>query len=153
MMRREFLSLRPGSRRLALLAVVAAFMMFTMSQLMAAEQKKYPEGCTTITVGRLASVDGSVMTSHTCDGHDGRTWIDICPHKSFSKEALDTVYMKTDFMVKTGDTTGLVYSCTIPRQSESFGHIYSIYPCMNEKQLAIGESTFGGKEMMKSDLG
>jgi dipeptidase len=119
----------------------------------AAEKKNYPEGCTTITIGRLASVDGSVMTSHTCDGHDGRTWIDIMAHGKYSKSALDTVFMKTDYMVTMGDTAGLVYSCTLPRPSETYGHIYSIYPCMNEKQLAIGESTFGGKELMKSDLG
>ncbi|MCK7530551.1 MAG: hypothetical protein MZV63_05650 [Marinilabiliales bacterium] len=28
----------------------------------------YAENCTSIMVGRLASADGSVMTSHTCDG-------------------------------------------------------------------------------------
>ncbi|MFN3695243.1 MAG: C69 family dipeptidase, partial [Ignavibacterium sp.] len=29
----------------------------------------FPEGCTTIAVGKLASFDGSVMTSHTDDSH------------------------------------------------------------------------------------
>jgi dipeptidase len=152
-MRRELVSFRPAGRPLAIFAAAIAFVVFTMHPLLAGEQKKYPEGCTTITVGRLASVDGSVMTSHTCDGHDGRTWIDVYPRRSFAKGALDTVYMKTDFMVSKGDTAGLVYSCTLPRTPETYGHIYSIYPCMNEKQLAIGESTFGGKELMKSDLG
>ena len=31
------------------------------------------ESCTSIMVGRLASADGSVITSHTCDGRY-RTW-------------------------------------------------------------------------------
>jgi dipeptidase len=61
--------------------------------------------------------------------------------------------MKTDYMVEMGDTTGLVYSGTIPQVPETYGHIYSIYPCMNEHQLAIGESTFGGKDLLKSDKG
>jgi dipeptidase len=113
----------------------------------------YPEGCTTITVGRTASVDGSVMTSHTCDGHDGRTWIDIMPHKVYEKGAMDTIYLKTDYMVKMGDTTGLQYTGRMPRSAETYGHIFSIYPAMNEHQLAIGESTFGGREELKSDRG
>lgn len=28
-----------------------------------------PESCTSIMVGKKASTDGSVMTSHTCDGN------------------------------------------------------------------------------------
>jgi hypothetical protein len=36
-----------------------------------------PEGCTTITIGKLATADGSVITSHTDDSHRTRSWIDI----------------------------------------------------------------------------
>ena len=32
--------------------------------------------CTSIVVGRQASTDGSVMTSHTCDG-TSHTWVNI----------------------------------------------------------------------------
>ena len=32
------------------------------------------QSCTSIMVGRKASVDGSVITSHTCDGRY-RTWV------------------------------------------------------------------------------
>ena len=39
------------------------------------------DGCTTITVGKEASFDGSVMTSHTMDGHRDRVWVDIIPAK------------------------------------------------------------------------
>ena len=37
-----------------------------------------PESCTSIMVGKKASADGSVMTSHTCDSNY-RTWMDIVP--------------------------------------------------------------------------
>jgi len=114
---------------------------------------RYPEGCTTIAVGKLASADGSVITSHTCDGHDGRTWISIVPHMKHPRGSMTALYNNTDFMHHPGDTTGLIYSGSIPQVPETYGYIYGIYPLMNEHQLAIGESTFEGKEIMKSDRG
>lgn len=138
---------------LFIVLVIVLVICSVSAPLLADRTKVYPEGCTTITVGRLASADGSVMTSHTCDGHDGRTWIDIVPHARHAKGAEDLVFLKTDLMVEMGDTTGLQYTGAIPRPLETYGHIYSIYPCMNEHQLAIGESTFGGKEELKSDCG
>jgi dipeptidase len=37
--------------------------------------------------------------------------------------------------------------------AETYGYINTIYPAINEHQLAIGESTFGGKDVMKSANG
>lgn len=37
------------------------------------------EACTSILVGKLASVDGSTMTSHSCDSNTDRTWINVVP--------------------------------------------------------------------------
>ena len=45
--------------------------------------EKIIDGCTSITVGKLASVDGSVMTSHTCDSRIDRTWIDMVFKKKY----------------------------------------------------------------------
>ena len=41
----------------------------------------------------------------------------------------------------------------IPQIASTYGFINTAYPCMNEKQLAIGESTFGGRECLRSDNG
>lgn len=52
-----------------------------------AQQKKQvdsDEGCTSITAGRLATTDGSVMVGHTCDGNY-RTWVNVAPHKKDDK--------------------------------------------------------------------
>ena len=46
-----------------------------------------PEGCTTITVGRSASDDGSVMTSHTDDSHRTRAWMSVTPAKKHDKDS------------------------------------------------------------------
>ncbi|GAG95705.1 unnamed protein product [marine sediment metagenome] len=41
----------------------------------------------------------------------------------------------------------------IPQISETNGFINTAYPCINDKQLAIGESTFGGRKNLQSDDG
>ena len=51
----------------------------------------FPEGCTSVTAGRLATIDGSVITSHTDDSHRTRSWMDIVPsmtHPSGSKVSM-----------------------------------------------------------------
>ena len=135
-------------------SILAVVLIVTLSLAVPGSQAKdVPDGCTTIAVGRLATVDGSVMTSHTCDGHDGRTWLRVVPHMKHPAGSMNRIYLKTDLMVAYGDTTGLVYTGSIPEVPETYGYIYSIYPCINERQLAIGESTFDGKEVMRSDKG
>jgi dipeptidase len=113
----------------------------------------YPDGCTTITVGKLASYDGSVMTSHTDDSHRTRSWMDIIPamnHESgetvkmYVREKQDTFKMPTYFHKEVGE---------IPQIEYTNGYINSAYPCINDQQLAVGETTFGGKDTLKSDKG
>ena len=47
----------------------------------------YAENCTSIMVGRLASTDGSVMTSHTCDGRY-RTWLEVVPAMKIERDTV-----------------------------------------------------------------
>ena len=112
-----------------------------------------PEGCTTITVGKKISFDGSVMTSHTDDSHRTRSWMDIIPAKDnakgsttdvFKRVASDEFAMPTYAHNKIGE---------IPEVEHTYSYINTAYPCMNEKQLAIGESTFGGRDELQSDKG
>ncbi len=88
----------------------------------------YPDGCTTIMVGKLASFDGSVMTSHTDDSHRTRSWMDIVPameHKPgetvtmYKREKDDTKKMPTYKHVPVGD---------IPQVDYTNGYINSAYP-------------------------
>jgi len=113
----------------------------------------FPDGCTSVTVGKKASADGSVMTSHTCDSHRTRSWLDIQPPRKYPKGSLaqmvkrapcDTLAMPTYQYLPVGE---------IPQVRSTLGYINTAYPCMNEKQLAIGESTFGGRETLHSENG
>ncbi len=50
------------------------------------------ESCTSIFVGRLASADGSTMTSHSCDSGTDRTWITIVPRAAHKSGDMEKVY-------------------------------------------------------------
>ncbi len=54
----------------------------------------FPDGCTTITVGKLASYDGSVMTSHTDDSHRTRSEFDIMPPMKFEPDSKVMLYKR-----------------------------------------------------------
>ncbi len=112
-----------------------------------------PDGCTTITVGKLASDHGWVATSHTCDSHRTRSWFDKQPAKNHESGAMlqlvkraneDSLAMPAYKKIPTGK---------IPQVEHTYGFINTAYPCMNEHQLAIGESTFGGRESLRSEKG
>ncbi len=113
----------------------------------------YPDACTVVTVGKKASFDGSVMNSHTDDSHRTRSEILIEPSKKHSKGdkvdmfkrvSTDEYAMPSYKDIKIGE---------IPNIDETNGFINSAYPSMNTRQLAIGESTFGGRKELQSDSG
>jgi dipeptidase len=111
----------------------------------------YEENCTTIMVGRLASTDGSVMTSHSCDGNY-RTWLDIIPHTKHEKGTMHPVYWGTLHTEEAWDMTNVTKKGEVPEAEETFAYLSTAYPCMNEKQLAIGETTiYGRQELMNQD--
>lgn len=108
--------------------------------------------CTSIMVGRLASADGSVITSHTCDGKS-HTWVTIEPARRHRKGEMHNVYRGTRHTAFPKDTTGLRYMGTIPEAASTYSYLNTGYPCMNEKQLGIGETTFTGPEVLRSSKG
>ena len=110
-------------------------------------------GCTTVTVGKKASDDGSVRTSHTDDSHRSRSNIWITPAANHQQGATVTMYQRV-----WCDTTKMksyldVPIGEIPQVPQTYAFFNTAYPCMNEKQLGIGESTFGGRSELKSDNG
>ena len=113
----------------------------------------YPDGCTSVMVGKKASRDGSVMTSHTCDSHRTRSSLDIVPARKYSKGEMVTMLKRIDCDSLAMPAYQYLAIGEIPQIASTYGFINTAYPCMNEKQLAIGESTFGGRECLRSDNG
>ncbi|MBQ7280774.1 MAG: C69 family dipeptidase [Bacteroidales bacterium] len=110
------------------------------------------ESCTSIMVGCKASADGSVMTSHTCDGRY-RTWMTIEPAADYEAGATLEVYKNTMHTNFRGDTTGVRFVGIIPQVRHTYAYLNTAYPCLNEHQLAIGETTFGGPSELRSEKG
>ncbi len=110
------------------------------------------DSCTSIMVGRLASTDGSVITSHTCDGKY-RTWARMEPAQDHAPGALHAVLRGTMKTSSPEDTAGVRVMGYIPEVSHTYAYLNVAYPCLNEKQLAIGETTFVGPKVLVNEKG
>ena len=124
--------------------------------------------CTSIMVGKKASTDGSVITSHTCDGRY-RTWMRWEPaadykivetpkgkkKKGNDAEVVEThkVYKGTMHTEDPFDNRGLELAGEIPQVAHTYAYLNTAYPCLNEKQLAIGETTFSGPDTLVNPKG
>ena len=99
----------------------------------------WAEACTNFIVGKKASTDGSVICSYNAD--DYGMFIGLC-HYPAAKHA--TGDMRQIYNWDTG-----VYQGQIPEASETYNVIGNI----NEWQVTIGETTYGGREEMVDTTG
>lgn len=107
--------------------------------------EQYKESCTSIMVGKKASVDGSVMTAHTCDANY-RTYVTIEPRKTFSESDTEPIYIGLLHNEEPWDMRNVTEKGRIPvTKQETYQFLNVAYPCLNEKQLAIGETTTEGR--------
>ena len=143
-------------RRLTMLAIlVLATGLFSISAQSPAvnpEAGEGPDGCTSIMVGRLATTDGSIITCHTCDGNY-RNWLNIVPHRKNPKGATNKIYWGTLRTETVDDLRGKILKGEIPEVEETYAFLNVAYPALNEKQLAIGETTIGGRRELENDDG
>ncbi len=109
-------------------------------------------GCTSIMAGRLATTDGSVITCHTCDGNY-RTWVNMVPPAQHSEGAMTKIYTGKMHTETSWDLRDITETGEIPQVKNTYAFLNTAYPCMNEHQLAIGETTIGGKRVLRSDKG
>lgn len=95
--------------------------------------------CTDILVGKEATTDGSVITSHTADGrYDSR--IQIIPAQDHKKGTMAPVYENIVY----ADHMDLVKLGEIPEAEHTYKYFHGAYPYANEHQLVFGETTIVG---------
>ena len=87
--------------------------------------------CTNFVVGKEASVDGSTMVSYAADSYSLYGFLRHSPAADYPEGAVREV--------KDWDTGKPL--CTIPQVA----HTYNVVGNMNEHQLTIGETTWGGR--------
>jgi dipeptidase len=105
--------------------------------------------CTSIVVGKDASADGSVMTTHTCDGrYEFR--ITLVPAKTHEPGAMRPVMkgggqgLDLPQAVKVGE---------IPQVAKTYAYFDIAYPFANENQVMMGETTIGGRRELRNNEG
>ena len=112
----------------------------------------FGETCTSILVGKQASTDGSVITSHTCDGRY-RTWLSIEKGETFKNDTTTAIYKGTLKTETRWDRRQMEKVSEIPQAKETYSFLNTAYPCLNEKQLAIGETTIVGPKELVNENG
>ena len=92
------------------------------------------------------------MTSHTCDGNY-RTWMEIVPAARYERDTTVAIYngrMHTEY---PADRTNMELKGTIPEARSTYQFLNTSYPCLNEKQLGIGETTISGRKELQNKKG
>ncbi len=123
----------------------------------AAAEASGPDACTSILVGKDASTDGSTMTTHTCDcGMCDWTWRHVPPadHKPGSTRKIYHISQYVTWPPSEGlkwdlykkDITGL----EIPEVAHTNGYHHGMFGYINDKQVAIGESTIGCQKKLRN---
>ncbi|MBP5552065.1 MAG: C69 family dipeptidase [Spirochaetales bacterium] len=102
--------------------------------------------CTIFAVGKNASDDGSTMISHTCDstGDDLRLWMIPEMPAGVARDIVLDGRAGADYSqfpeVKDYGTRGMALAEYVP-EKETNRYIHAMYSFMNDKGLAMGEST------------
>ena len=112
----------------------------------------YPLSCTSIMVGKQASADGSVITSHTCDSWY-RTWMQVVPAHDYDRDTVTAIYDGRMHTQSAQDSTKMYRKGVIPQVRHTFRYLDTAYPCLNEKQLGIGETTISGRDTLRNKNG
>jgi dipeptidase len=135
-----------------LLITLIAFILPAFSNAQFIQLTDEEASCTSIMVGKLASTDGSVITSHSCDGNY-RTWLNIVPAGKFAPGAMRKIQWGLLHTETPWDTRRVTVKGEIPQATETYAYFNVGYPAMNQKQLAMGETTIGGRRELMNDDG
>ena len=121
-------------------------------------QETLTDKCIVVMVGKKASTDGSVISTHTCDcGVCDWTWRYV-PAADHEEGATRKIYWFPQFITTPPDQ-GLRWDAIdfrfngleIPELSHTYGYLHGMFGYMNDNQVAIGESTIGCRKLMRNN--
>ncbi len=106
--------------------------------------------CTIMTVGKKATIDGSILNCNVSDSRTTRTWINRIPHQTYPAGTKCTIYANIKRTVSAADLSAARALGEIPQVAETYGYLNTAYPAMNEWQLTVTETTFGGPDTLRN---
>jgi dipeptidase len=113
------------------------------------------DACTSILVGKDASTDGSVLTTHTSDcGTCDWTWrhVSAADHKPGSTRQMYHIDQYKTWPPSEGLRWDLIKKSdagyAIPEVPHTYGYHHGMFGYMNENQVALGESSIGCQRRM-----
>ena len=112
--------------------LIFAALFFTLSD-------RSASGCTNYLITKGASADGSTMITYSADSHEFYGELEFYPACNHIKGSERDI-----FEMDTGKYLG-----RIPEAP----HTYSVVGMMNEHQLTIGETTYGGRSELRDSTG
>ena len=78
--------------------------------------------------------------------------MEVVPAKNHDPNNRANIYKGKNNTESVDDMTGVEVRGSIPQVPHTFRYLYTAYPCLNEKQLGIGETTITGrKELQNKD--
>ncbi|MEA4884496.1 MAG: C69 family dipeptidase [Clostridia bacterium] len=104
--------------------------------------------CTSIPVTPGASADGSAMTTHTDDSGSDTFQMRIVHAADWPAGATRKVLKNTDYGEYEQIAEPIVVSGEIPQVSHTYAYVNSSYSFQNEKQVGMGETTIGGRNVL-----
>lgn len=129
---------RPASISMGLPLVLALGVLLALGLGVYGQEFDADESCTVVVVGKLASVDGSVINSHNCDGgYD--TGLMVVPAADHPEGTMVPVLWGNLRAVPAPVVKG-----EIPEVSHTYQYFHIGYPIGNEYQVFHGEHTIGG---------
>jgi len=115
---------------------IVPFLLLSLLALMTADPAS---GCTNIIVTRGASSDGSVLITYAADSHTRYGALTFYPGGDYPAGTMLDIYH-----YEKGKLLG---------QIPEVAHTYTVIGFMNEHQVAIGETTWGGLDSLQSQPG
>lgn len=111
--------------------------------------------CTSLSVSTGATVEGFTTVTHTCDSGNSPFEIVKVPAKDYEPGTMTDVLNLPQYTLgnQMADYAGQPTGNKIPQVAHTYGYLRALFGVINEKQVAIGETTISGRRDLRNANG
>jgi dipeptidase len=77
----------------------------------------------------------------------------MTPARDYERDTVTAIYEGRMHTQSASDSTKLYRRGVIPQVRHTYRYLDTAYPCLNEKQVAMGETTIGGRDTLRNKAG